>query len=165
MSGEKYCKLVSYIEENQKKFYRIAYSYVKNPDTAMDIVQDSILKALQKYHTLKNIDAVKTWFYRILVNTCLTYIRKQKNEACLNEISDEAQQYNPENVNELKELINKLPPDLKTIIILRYYEDLKLEDIAKITNLNLSTVKSKLYRTLKMLRVDLEKELQVKRVV
>ena len=70
--------VISFIKENEEKLYKVAYSYVKNPDTALDLVQDSIIKALQKRHTLKHPEYLKTWFYRILINECLMFIRKNK---------------------------------------------------------------------------------------
>ena len=62
--------LVQFIRENQASFYRVAYSYVKESQTAMDLVQDAIVKALQKYHTIKDAQLLRPWFYRILVNEC-----------------------------------------------------------------------------------------------
>ena len=54
------------------------------------------------------------------------------------------------------EAIEQLNPDLKTVVILRFFEDLKFEDIAKITKTNINTVKSRLYKALKLLRVSIE---------
>ena len=71
-------ELISFIRENEETFYRIAYSYVKEPETALDLVQDTVVLALQKYHTLRNHDCMKNWFYRILVNQCLGYLRREK---------------------------------------------------------------------------------------
>ena len=71
--------LVSYIKDNQDKFYRLAYSYVKNQEDALDVIQDAIIRAMEKIHTLKNPEYLKTWFYRILVNECLNHIRKMKS--------------------------------------------------------------------------------------
>ena len=59
---------------------------------------------------------------------------------------------------ELRTILNQLDHKSKTIIILRYFEDLKLEDIADILGDNLNTVKARLYRSLKKLRLNLEAE-------
>ena len=61
---------VDFIKENQNYFYQIAFFHVKDEDIAMDIVQEAIVKAFQKRYTLKKIDFLKTWFYRILINEC-----------------------------------------------------------------------------------------------
>ena len=69
-------QIVSYLLENQDKFYRLAFSYVHNADAALDIVQNAIVKALEHYTSIRNADYVKTWFYRVLVNECLTALQK-----------------------------------------------------------------------------------------
>ena len=63
MRPQLYDKITAYIIENQNRFYRLAYSYVKNQEDALDVVQNAICIALDKYEDLKNEDAVKTWFY------------------------------------------------------------------------------------------------------
>ena len=73
-------QIVSYLLENQDKFYRLAFSYVHNADAALDIVQNAIVKALEHYTSIRNADYVKTWFYRVLVNECLTALQKGKRE-------------------------------------------------------------------------------------
>ena len=52
--------------------------------------------------------------------------------------------------------IDDLSPELKTILILRFFEDMKLDEIAEITSLRLSTVKARLYKALKLLKIDME---------
>lgn len=154
--------LTLYIQENQASFYRVAYSYVKDTDTAFDIIQEAIIKALKNRKTLKNGEYLKTWFYRILINECLMYIRKNKKIIFLDNIED----YMPvcddnnyidkfDDMQVLYSAIEKLEPNLKTIIILRFFEDMKLEEIAKVTNTKLSTVKSRLYKALDILRIDI----------
>ena len=62
---------VQYIIENQNKFYRLAYSYVKEEQAALDVIQNAICRALEGCFGLKNPLALRTWFYRILVNEAL----------------------------------------------------------------------------------------------
>ena len=75
-----YEKIVDHITENQEKFYRLAYSYVQNKEDALDVVQNAICQALDHYETVKNENAVRTWFYRILVNESLLFLRQRKRE-------------------------------------------------------------------------------------
>ena len=63
-----YDKVVAYIIENQNKCYRLAFSYVQNQEDALDAVQSAVCKALEHFGELKNRAAIKTWFYRIVVN-------------------------------------------------------------------------------------------------
>jgi len=60
-------QIAEYAVKHKENFYRLAYSYVKNADDALDIVQESVYKAISSMDSLKNPDYLKTWFYRIVV--------------------------------------------------------------------------------------------------
>ena len=80
MKQELYRKLVAHIVENQEKFYRLAFSYLKNQEDALDVVQSAICKALEHYGELKSEAALKTWFYRIVLNESIILYNKKKRE-------------------------------------------------------------------------------------
>lgn len=152
-----------HVIKNKENYYRLAYSYVKNADDALDIVQESIYKAISSIESLKNPKYIKTWFYRIVVNTSLDFLRKHKRvdvveqeilERC---VSGDEDDY--ENID-LHRALDELSPNYRTIIVLRYFEDLKIEEVADVLNENVNTVKTRLYRALKMLRVKMEDDLE-----
>ena len=148
--------LVEYIKENQNKLYRIAFSYTKEEESALDIVQESIEKALKNIHQLKTAEYVKTWFYRILINESLQYVKKNK-KLIMYSIDDlEKDIYWEEDIQkddiDIYKCVQKLNDKLKTVIILRFFEDMKIEEIAKVTNTNVNTVKSRLYKALEELK-------------
>ena len=156
-------ELALLIEGNQERYYKVAFSYVKNREDALDIVHDAIVKALQSFHTLRNPAYAKTWFYRILINESLSFLRQNRRVIPLEEL--QAQQVPPAgdltdaHKNEYIDLyaaIDKLPPDMKTIVILRFCEDLKYEEIAEITSTNLNIVKSRLHRAIRHLKLEME---------
>lgn len=152
-------KVTNYIIDNKEKYYRLAYSYVKNPDDTLDIVQESIYKALSSINKLKNPDYINTWFYRIVVNTSLDHLRKQKkidvvDEVTLENYSDGIHD-NYQNVDLLRAL-DDLPVDYRSIIVLRYFEGLKIEEIANVLNENVNTIKTRLYAALKKLKIKLD---------
>lgn len=156
-------ELVLYIENNQERFYRLAYTYVKNREDALDIVHDAIVKALQSYDTLRNPAYAQTWFYKILINESLSFLRKNRRLISLEELSDAPlvhAEAPPEMIKDeyidLYAALDKLPPDMKTIVVLRFFEDMPLGEVAEITSVNLNTVKSRLYRALKHLKLDME---------
>ena len=62
--------LETYLIENQTHFYRLAYSTLRSREDALDAVQSAVCAALEKRHTLRDPDALRTWFYRILMNVC-----------------------------------------------------------------------------------------------
>ena len=153
--------LIEYIKENQNKLYKIAYTYTKNQDLALDIVQEAVTKALENIHKLKQEEFVKTWFYRILINEALQTVKKNRKiieyELVENETST---QNNEDNIVENIDIYNrieKLNDKLKTVIILRFFENLKIEEIAVITNTNTNTVKSRLYKGLNEIKKDYER--------
>ena len=84
MSHVAYEVLIEYIKENQNKLYKIAYTYTKNQDLALDIVQEAVTKALENIHKLKQEEFVKTWFYRILINEALQTVKKNRRNSCYN---------------------------------------------------------------------------------
>lgn len=73
-----YERLIQYILENQDRFYRVAYSYTRHQEDALDVVQSAVCKALEAHESIKNEDAIRTWFYRILINECLAVLKKRK---------------------------------------------------------------------------------------
>ena len=145
--------------ENYEKYYRLAFSYVHNEADAMDIVQEGAYKAMLKWESLEREDFAETWIYRIMLNEIFSMLRKRtRNEEsmvdpdCLEEIPAET----PVDSLSLREALDRLSPKEKALVELRYFEDLKLEEIAEVLDENLSTVKSRLYRTLQKLRITLE---------
>ena len=124
-------RLTAYIVAHQEDFYRLAFSYVKNRDEALDLVQEAVVRALQKLSALRQPEYMKTWFYRILVNECLMYLRKRKivNLPYEDELLSESVSTDLSSL-EMLSCIEKLEPKLKTVVFLRFYEDMKLEEIA-----------------------------------
>ena len=153
-------QLTTYLVENQARFYRLAYSYLHNREDALDAVQAAVCKALEKQDSLKDADAMRTWFYRILVNVCTDQLRGRKREApAAPEDLDPGSYEDPlPGDDALARRVEALPPELRTVIELRFYEELPLKEISAVLGCPLSTVKTRLYTGLKKLRVSLEGE-------
>ena len=152
--------LAEYIIANQESYYRLAYSYVKNKDDALDIVHESICKAMASRRTPARAEEIKPWFYRIVINSALDFLRKNKRvdlpgDDFLEREGTTTDEY-PD--PDLQMALDSLPLHYRNVIILRYFEDLKLEDIAVILGENVNTVKTRLYSALKKLRLQLEIE-------
>ncbi|ASB90889.1 RNA polymerase sigma factor [Bacillus sonorensis] len=153
--------LVAFITDGKEHVYRLAYSYVKNQEDALDIVQESIHKALASVDSLRNPETMKSWFYKILVRTAIDFLRKQKKLKVMDDQTIEYLSKGKEDTyqdTDLYEALEELPHPYKTIIVLRFFEDLKLEEIAEITGENINTTKTRLYRGLKLMRIHLAKE-------
>lgn len=153
-------ELVTYLVENQARFYRLAYSYLGSREDALDAVQAAVCKALEKQDGLRDADAMRTWFYRILVNVCTDQLRGRKREISLPPEELDPGSYEdplPED-GSLARRVDALPAELGTVIRLRFYEELPLKEISAVLDCPLSTVKTRLYTGLKKLRVSLEGE-------
>ena len=154
-----YERLVQYILENQDRFYRVAYSYTRHQEDALDVVQSAVCKALEAHKNIKNEDAIKTWFYKILINECLTVIKKRKRVLPADEVLGQEEGYYEkgyEQDEDMEKELDSLELDVQGIIKLRFFEELSLKEIASITGLNLNTVKTKLYRGLKQLKENMQ---------
>lgn len=149
-----------YIVDNKESLYRFAYTYVKNEDDALDIVHDAVCKSLVNINTLKNIDSIKPWIYQIVSNCAIDYIRKNKKYVAISdEIQDEnAIGYDTYEDIDLQEALERLPEKYRIVIVLRYFEDMKIGDIAEILNENENTIKTRLYKGLSKLKIDLVEE-------
>ena len=149
--------LVEHILDGQTDFYRLAMSYVKNRDAALDVVQEAIVKALSKVDTVREPAYLKTWFYRILINEAMNYFRRNRNLVSLEDVMvDRAEEpRDPGERLDLYDAIDRLSFPEQTVVKLRYFEDMKLEEIAMVMDENPNTIKSRLYRTLKELQVKM----------
>lgn len=141
--------------DNYEKYYRLAFSYVRNESDAMDVAQESAYKVIKECGSLKNEEYLNTWIYRIVINTALDFIRKNKKEF-IGVLENEGVYEDDYMDFDVMDSLERLEEKDRAVIILRFFEEQKIEDIAKITGENLNTVKSRLYRALKKLKIDME---------
>ena len=146
-------KAVEYLLlQNYDQYYRLAYSYVHNEADAGDIVQNGAYKAIRSSSDLKEVRYAATWLYRIMLNEIFSFCKQKKTEP-LEEGNDEPHYEDAYENLDLKHALELLPPRDRMIVELKYFEDMKLEDIAAIMEENTNTIKSRLYRSLKNLRL------------
>ncbi|MGE8205919.1 sigma-70 family RNA polymerase sigma factor [Heyndrickxia sp. NPDC080065] len=147
------------IKKEQDKLYKIAFSYIRNEQDALDIVQDSIIKGFKGFEKLTDKNYFSTWMTRILINTAMDHLKRKKNVVML-----DLGWFNPGSSQEnntiasidLAEVFDKLKPEQKTLIFLRYYYGYSISEIAKIMDKPEGTVKSQIHRTLQFIKEKLE---------
>ena len=142
---------------NYDQYYRLAYSYVHNDADAGDIVQNGAYKAIKNSGELQKEEYASTWLYRIMLNEIFRLCGQKKTE----ELPADAEEAQTEDCYEdidLNRALFELPDEERIIVELKYFEDMKLDDIATILNENVNTIKTRLYRSLKKLRIRLEEE-------
>ena len=144
-------------QQFQQDVYRMAFTYVRNSDDALDIVQEVAYRAYKHVNSVKNDEYIKTWLLRITINCSLDLIRKRNKSA--KEI--EAVKTNAKHAERdldvslkvsLEDILDRLQFQEKTVVYLKYYQQHTFEEIADIMELPPSTVKSINYRGLKKLR-------------
>lgn len=145
--------------ENYQRYYRLAFSYLRNEADALDAVQEGACKAICNARGLKRLEYLDTWLYRIMVNESIAVLRRQSRRQECSETALETLSVQDTYENtDLFHALDALELNERTIVTLRYFEDLKLSEIADIVQLPLSTVKSKLYRAMNKLKKALAEE-------
>ncbi|AKF96173.1 sigma-70 family RNA polymerase sigma factor [Brevibacillus laterosporus] len=159
-STEKIDHLYTLIEENKDPLYRLAYSFVKNRDEALDIVQDTIYKAITSIDSVRKPEFLKSWLYRIAINSAHNSLRKTRRIVSMDmSILENVRHHSDKNrdqIFDVRQALEKLDLKYKTVIILRFFEDMTLESVAEILDIPVSTVKTRLYRGLQKLKIDLQ---------
>lgn len=145
--------------ENRQRFYRIAYSYVKNEQEALDIVSEATYRGLVHIKDLREPSYFKTWMTRIIINTALEIIRKNSRLTALEDYMLE--DYDVEKMEQeirfdLYTALDALGAEDKSFIILKYFEGYSFKDISNLLEIPESTVKSKVYRCLEWMRNYME---------
>lgn len=147
------------LKPRKDRLYRIAYCYVKNEEDAMDIVSETVYKGLTSIHKLKKPEYFQTWIVRILIHCAIDHLKKvtplMPASDELHEIPDSKEPYRSE-ILDLYQAVDHLDSKHKSIIILKYIEDMTIPQISDIMKMPVGTVKTYLNRALKKLRVDLE---------
>lgn len=161
------------IDKYKQTAYNIALGIVKNPDDAMDMSQEALIKVYRYIKNFNQKSSFSTWLYRIVMNTCLDYIKKNEknkvipiNEEIINN-EDSCMDSDPEKIldkkiqtQQIREAIDKLSPIHKNTIILRDIQGFSYEEIANITECSLGTVKSRIKRGRENLKAILKESMK-----
>lgn len=155
---EYFCECV---RQNEGSMYTLAMGILKNETDAADVIQDAILKAYSNLDQLKDRNKFRPWILSIVHNTAIEYIRKWKN---IVELEAQEQLISPEPAVDIAtkltvwEAVQKLKSPYRTVIILFYYEDYSIRQIAEVTNASVIATKQQLSRGRKMLAQLLHRE-------
>ena len=126
--------------ENYNRYYHLAYSYVHNPDDSA---------------SLRQPEYAATWIYRIMLNEIFHHLKRPDTISYEDSLIAEGKPDQYQDLD-LRTALDSLSPEDKAIVELRYFEDLKIEDIARVLNENVNTIKSRLYRSMQKLKLKME---------
>jgi len=163
------------IKMYQQKVCNTIFFMIKNENAVEDLAQEVFIKVYKNIAKFNEASSLYTWIYRITMNTCIDYIKKEKKIIYMNtyletedgnvekQFEDETQRVDAIVENKIKresllKAIKSLPAEQRALIILRDINQFKYMEIAEMLNLNLGTVKSKISRARIALKQYLEKE-------
>ena len=154
---EAYNMLVSRWE---KRIYNYLLRLVKNREDALDLSQDVFLKAYQNLRKLEDPDRFAPWIYRIAHNEAYSYLRKNRPETDLEDAQFEpwlepgpGRRMLPIEVSiAVERALTRLSDDQREAVVLKIYQGFKFEEMADILDCPVSTVKSRLYTALDLLK-------------
>lgn len=147
----------TWVKLYSERLVRIAFMYVKDQSTAEDRVQNAFIKAYQSMHKLKDVDNPLPWLFRIVVNECKSYLKKNRREVVTSVFSEQNEKSAEEvylyqlESSKLHNAILKLQESYKLPIVLYYFEELQVQEIANLLGVSIETVKVRLHRGRKRL--------------
>ena len=159
--------LAALMERHERRVYRIALSYLRDPDDAMDAVQETFVKAFLGASRWDGASDAGPWLSRIAVNHAIDRYRRAKRRRATYAPMEEGDHHehlamdapSPERTAISRDLgerigaaLRGLPEKQRAVFVLRHYDDMSLEDIARTLGLRLGTVKSSLHRAILGLR-------------
>lgn len=149
-------QLASLITDTAPTMYRVSKSILKKDEDCEDAAQEAIVTAFDKLKTLKKDEFAKTWFIRILINKCYEILRKRKREVYIENFSEPVE--NSEDYSELYKALNELSSEYRVTVVLYYIEGYSISEIAQTLRMPEGTIKSRLSRGRKKLRMFLEED-------
>ena len=145
------------IERYYDKIYTYCYRHTGNIQSAEDLCQDTFCSMLNNIEEYRHYNKFQNYLYIIAGNKCKDYYKKKK-PIYLEEIPENIiQTCELETDYEMKEFVNMLPKELKEVIILRFYQELKFQDIANILQISNSLVKYRVKKAISFLQGEMER--------
>lgn len=159
IKGEKRA-LEQLLKLEKDKLYRMAYTYVRNEEDAIDIFQQTMLQAVESIHRLREPSYFSTWLTKICINNALTVLRKKQKIIVLENVAEylvgKEQSENLAQKLDVANALGKLPEKYQTVLLLRFYQDLSIKQIMDVLDCPEGTVKTNIRRGLAQLKKSLK---------
>jgi RNA polymerase sigma factor (sigma-70 family) len=137
---------------HKESLLRAALAFLKDEDAAIEALQEVTYRAYKKIHTIKEPAYLKTWLTRIMINYCQDQV-KRKNRIISDKQLYDVSVHQNQSLIELKEALGMLSCEDQQLIYLKYFQNTKIKEIAAMENIPEGTVKSRLHKVLKTLRL------------
>lgn len=152
-------EFASRIEAIRGRLFKTAAAYLGSEALALDAVDEAVYKALCGHWRLRKPEYFDTWITRILINECHNELRRQKRFYPLDELPEAAAE--EFDSLPLKEALRRLPKELKDVVILRFFAGCTVAETARALNIPAGTVATRQRKALKLLRLELEEEVEL----
>lgn len=140
-------------QDQRGRLYRTAFLYLGGEHAAVDAVDEAVYRAFRDRRKLRKPEFFETWLTRILINVCKDELRRRRRE-CRVCVPPEPEAEHMDALS-LREAVRALPEELRSVIVLRYFTGLTLEETAAALEIPRGTVSSRQRRALELLRLDL----------
>ena len=141
---------------SEDMMYNVAKTMLDSDADCADAIQETIVKAFTKLHTLRQDSYAKTWLVRILINECYAIMRREKRIVSLEEYQGGETAIQPQDYSDLYEALRQLPVDNRICVTLYYLEGYSVKETAKMLGITESAVKNRLARARNRMRSELE---------
>lgn len=146
----------SRVEAIQNKLFRTAMLYLGSESAAEEALDEAVYRGLKNCKSLRDPALFDTWMTRIVMNACCDEYRRRKREESWDELPETAAE--TFDSLPLREAINRLPQELKELVILRYFTGYTLREASEILDIPQGTAATRERRALKLLRLELGEE-------
>ncbi|MEK5061654.1 RNA polymerase sigma factor [Paenibacillus sp. FSL H7-0326] len=146
---------VQLVQQLEGSLYYMARSLLGKEEDVADALQETILKAFKSIGTLREPKFFKTWLFRILINECNNIGSKRSRTIAYAEIPATAASMGGYEMVDLRESVERLEEPQRTVVILHYFEDLPLRQVAEVLSISESAVKMRLSRARQALKHSL----------
>jgi RNA polymerase sigma-70 factor (ECF subfamily) len=147
-------EFAAHSEGLKSRLYRTALLYLGSESMALDAVDEAVYRGFLSFRKLRQPEAFATWMTRILINVCNTALRRRKRECVTDELPETAAE--EFDALPLRQAVERLPKELRAVVVLRYFAGLTLEETAESLGLPRGTISTRQRRGLRLLRLDLE---------
>ncbi|UPK44251.1 RNA polymerase sigma factor [Paenibacillus pabuli] len=134
------------IRQLENSLYNTAKSMLRKEEDVADAIQETILKAYKSLHTIREPQYFKTWMFRILINECNTILSRRSLSTSYAEIPAKQETTSPYDEVDMREAVDRLDEQKRVVIVLHYFEDLSLRQVADALDISESAVKMRLSR-------------------
>ena len=147
-------------KEYAKELLQIAYGYTKNKENSIDIMQNAYIAVLESNKRFESNEHIKYFLIRVTINESINFVKSysKKKVLCNNDIIMNIPETKKDELPyDISEIVNILPEKYKTIIVLYYYDGMKIKDISKVLKMKESAVKKRLERARNLVKEIIER--------